>query len=443
MNRSIWKPLVLTVLAAGLSAAGCRPQQQMPPSSIPEVAVITVVPEMVTLTSELPGRTSPFRVAEIRPQVNGLLQKRLFTEGSDVKAGEVLYQIDTAPYQAAYDNAVANLESAREGVDRAEAMLQASIANLKRHQATLHLAQTTLQRYKKLEKTRAVTAMQLDQAIADVEVAESALKAAEAQVESDRQSVDVARAAIKQAEAAVETAKINLDYTKITAPISGRIGRSNITEGAIVTAYQAVPLATIQQLDPIFIDVPQSTAELIRLRRNLAHGRLKDNGTDRVKIVLEDSTVYSQEGSLKFRDVTVDPTTGSVILRVVVPNPDMILLPHMFIRAVIDEGVNDKAILIPQQAVFRDHKGNPLVLVVDAEGKVQYRGLTTDRAIGDKWLVSSGLAPGDRVIVEGIQKAQMRARQGFPVKAVPLAAGGAPTPKNDGKPQAASSKHKK
>ena len=187
--------------------------------------------------------------------------------------------------------------------------------------------------------------MQRDQAVTDVEVAEATLRVAEAQVESDREAVEAAEAAIKQAEAALETARINLGYTKITAPISGRIGRSNVTEGAIVTAYQPVPLATIQQLDPIYVDVPQSTVELNRLRRSLANGRLKENGTDRVKIILEDGTAYPLEGSLKFRDVTVDPTTGSVILRIVVPNPEGILLPGMFVRAVIDEGVNEQAIL--------------------------------------------------------------------------------------------------
>jgi membrane fusion protein (multidrug efflux system) len=370
----------------------------------------------VVLTSELPGRTSGYLVAEIRPQVNGLLEKRFFTEGADVKKGEVLYQIDPAPFQAALENANANVLAARQTTERSRATLEVSIAGLKRHQALLTLATTNRRRYEILVKSSAVSAMQHDQSVADVDVADATLRSAEAQVESDRKAVQAAEAAIKQAEAALKTAQINLGYTKITAPISGRIGRSDVTEGAIVTAYQPVPLATIQQLDPIYVDVPQSTVEVNRLRRSLANGRLKDAGTDRVKIILEDNSVYSQEGSLKFRDVTVDPTTGSIILRVVVPNPDGMLLPGMFVRAMIDEGVQEKAILLPQQAVARDPKGNPIALVVDGEGKVEQRQLSTDRALGDKWLVTSGLAIGDRVIVEGLQKA----RPGATVKVVPF-----------------------
>jgi membrane fusion protein (multidrug efflux system) len=366
---------------------------------------MTVQSQPVVLTSELPGRTCGYLVAEIRPQINGLILKRHFTEGSQVKTDQVLYQIDPAPYQAAFDNSTANLQAVRKAADRAKADLTTSIASLKRYQATLKLAKMNLRRYEDLVKVHAVSNMDRDQGETDVEVAESALRTAEAQVESNRQGEEAAKAAIKQAEAALETAKINLGYTKITAPISGRIGRSNVTEGAIATAYQAVPLATIQQLDPIYVDVPQSTTEVNRLRRSLANGRLKENGTDRVKILLEDGTAYPQEGSLKFRDVTVDPTTGSVILRIVVPNPEGILLPGMFVRAIVDEGISEHAILIPQQAVSRDPKGNPTALVVDAQGTVQQRSITTDRALGDKWLVSSGLAQGERVIVEGIQKA--------------------------------------
>jgi membrane fusion protein (multidrug efflux system) len=383
---------------------------------VPEVAVVSVYPQQILLTSELPGRTAAFLVAEIRPQVNGLIQKRFFTEGSQVKAGGLLYQIDPAPYQAAYDNAAANRVSMQQGAERARAGLAASVAALKRHEAVLKLARTNRDRYEKLLKKDAVSAMERDQSVADVDVADAALRVAEAQVDSDRESVQVAEAAIKQAEAAMETARINLGYTKLTAPITGRIGRSNVTEGAIVTAYQPLALATIQQFDPIYVDVPQSTVELNRLKRALANGRLKENGTDRVKIVLEDGTAYPLEGSLKFRDVTVDPTTGSVILRIVVPNPDGTLLPNMFVRAIIEEGVRDQAILVPQQAVSRDPKGNPLTLVVDREGKVEQRGVTTERAIGDRWLVSAGLAPGERVIVEGVQ----RVRPGMSVKVVAL-----------------------
>lgn len=421
MNRRTWRPLVAAASLVILAMAGCGQEQQAPPPQVPEVAVVTVKPEPVVLTSNLPGRTAAFRVAEIRPQVSGLIEKRLFTEGADVKEGEVLYQIDPRPFQAALDNAAASLDAAKEAAERARSTLTASIANVKRHEAILTLATTNRKRYENLVKSNAVSAMQLDQAISEVSTADAGLRVAQAQVESDRKAVDAAEAAIKQAEAAVELAKINLAYTKITAPISGRIGRSEITEGAMATAYQAVPLATIQQLDPIYVDVPQSTVELNRLKRSLANGRLKENGTDRVKIVLEDNTEYPLEGSLKFRDVTVDPTTGSVILRIVVPNPEGVLLPGMFVRAIVEEGVNEQAILIPQQAVSRDPRGNPIALVVDGEGKVEQRGLATDqRAFGDKWLVSSGLTPGERVIVEGLQ----RVRPGAAVKVVPLEAEG-------------------
>jgi len=421
MSRHLGKMLWGLALLAGLSQAGCQRQDAAPPRSIPEVATIEVRPETVVLTSELPGRTAGFRVAEIRPQVNGLIQKRLFTEGSQVQAEQVLYQIDPAPYQAALDNADANLLATRKAADRAQAALNASQASLKRYQATLALAKINFKRYENLLQSRAVSAMERDQFATDVDVAEATLRTAEAQIESDRQALGAAEAAIKQAEAAQETARINLNYTKITAPITGRIGRSNITEGSIVAAYQALPLATIQQFDPIYIDVPQSTVDLNRLRRALAQGQLKGNDTDRVKILLEDGTVYPQEGTLMFRDVTVDPTTGSVILRIEVPNRDAVLLPGMFVRAVIGEGVNQQAILVPQQAVSRDPKGNPFTLIVGADDKVERRNLVTDRAVGDKWLVSSGLVAGDRVIVEGLQ----RARPGAPVKAVPLAAGAA------------------
>ncbi|MBN2578942.1 MAG: efflux RND transporter periplasmic adaptor subunit [Pirellulales bacterium] len=417
MNRHLWKPLLAGVLAAIPCLVGCNGRQGPPKMPTPEVGVLTVQPQTVTLTSELPGRTAGYLVAEIRPQVNGLLQKRLFTEGADVKAGDVLYQIDPAPYQAAYHNAVANLTAARESADRAEATVQASKASLERHEAILELAKTNLRRYENLLKTNAASAMQRDQAAADVRVADSALKVAQAQIDSDQEAVNVALAAIQQAEAAVETARINLGYTKIIAPISGRIGRSAITEGAIVTAYQPMPLATIQKFDPIFVDVPQSTTEISRLKRRLASGQLKNIETDKVKIILEDGTEYAEEGSFKFRDVTVDPTTGSVILRIVVPNPDGILLPGMFVKARVQEGINDRAILVPQEAVSRDSKGNPMVMLVNAKGIVEPRPLATDRAVGDQWLVSSGLASGDRVIV---RSHMMKTPPGTPVKAVPF-----------------------
>jgi membrane fusion protein (multidrug efflux system) len=408
---------------------GCNRHQAPPAPPAPEVAVVTVKTERVVLTSELPGRTSGLRVAEIKPQVNGLLLKRFFAEGATVKAGEKLYQIDPAPYQAALDIATAKRDSAKEAADRARAALQASIAAIKSNEATLTLAKTNYKRYEKLVKTQAASAMDFDKSATEVEKADSALRVAKAQVETDQQSVEAADAAIKEAETAIKKAKIDLAYCEITAPISGRIGRSNITEGAIVTAYQPTPLATIQQIDPIFVDVPQSTVELNRLKRSLANGGLKENGTDEVKIVLEDGTPYPQKGSLKFRDVTVDPTTGSVILRVVVPNPDSTLLPGMFVRAIIDEGANENAILVPQQSVSRDPKGNPLVLLVKGkpgEEKVETQSITTERAIGDKWLVSTGLSVGDRVVIEGLQKA----RPGTPVKIATQKAGDPNAPKS-------------
>jgi membrane fusion protein (multidrug efflux system) len=416
------RTLIVAAVLVGLFLSGCdRSTQSQPPPSVPEVATVTVSTQSVVLTTELPGRTSSYLVAEIRPQINGLIQKRLFKEGSDVKAGQVLYQIDLAPFQAALDNAAANVTAMKKSADRARAALGASIAGVTRQRATLELARTNSERFEEAFKERAVSASQRDQAVSEAEVAEATLRAAEAQVESDRKAVAVAKAVIQQAEAALETARINLGYTKITAPISGRIGRSNVTDGAIVTAYQPIPLATIQQIDPIYVDVPQSTTELLRLRRNLRHGRLNQNGTNqnKVNLILEDGTAYPLEGTLQFRDVTVDPTTGSVILRVVFPNPEGVLLPGMFVRAVVKEGVSMQAIMIPQQAVSRDPKGNPIALIVDDAGKVQQRMLTLDRAIGNKWLVSSGLAPGDRLIVEGLQKV----RTGASVKEVPFDAG--------------------
>jgi membrane fusion protein (multidrug efflux system) len=367
------------VLSVGLSTGGCGGREQSPPPPpVPEVAAVTIRLEQVVLTTELPGRTSAYRVAEIRPQVNGIVQKRMFNEGADVKAGQVLYQIDPAPYQSALTNAKAALS-------RAEANLPA--------------VRSRAERYKDLIPDKAVSRQDYDDAAA-------VLKQAEAEIEVNK--------------AVVETARINLGYTQVTAPISGRIGRSGVTEGALVTASQPLALATIQQLDPIYVDVPQSTAELLRLKDRLKAGRLDRNGMNqkKVQLLLEDGTTYSKEGTLQFQDITVDPTTGSVILRVVFPNPQGVLLPGMFEWAVVKEGVNRRAILIPQQSVSRDRKGNPSVLIVDAGGKVQPRMIVLDRAIGDKWLVSSGLSAGDRVIVEGLQ----RVRPGASVKVVPFEA---------------------
>ncbi len=413
-------------LAAGLMMSGCNSQHAAPPPALPEVGVVTVSQEQVVLTTELPGRTSAYLVADIRPQVTGIIQKRLFEEGSDVRTGKVLYQIDPAPFQAAYDNAAANLSGMRRAAERARAALEASIAMVERQKATLDLARTTRWRYEELFKKNVISGAQRDQAVTDSNVAEATLRSNEAQVKNDQEAVAVAEAAIKQAEAAMETARINLGYTQVLAPISGRIGKSNVTVGALVTGggatQQPTALTTIQQLDPIYVDVPQSTTDLLRLRRRVEEGHLHSNGKDqsKVRLIMEDGTTYPLEGTLQFRDVTVDSTTGSVTLRVIVPNPKGLLLPGMFLRAVVQEGVSHEAILISQQTVSRDPRGNPFALVVDGEGKVAQRMLTLDRAIGDRWLVTSGLAPGERVIVEGSQ----RVRPGASVKFVPFQGGG-------------------
>ena len=334
----------------------------------------------------------------------------------------MLYQIDPAFLQAAYDNAAANVATARKAADRTRAALAVSRAGVVRQRAVLENARTNRKRFDDLVAEGAVSASQRDQAATDADVAEATLLSTEAQVESDREAVGAAEAAIKQAEAALETARINLGYARVTAPIAGRIGKSSVTVGALVKESQDTPLATIQQLHPIYVDVTQSSANLLRLRQNLASGQLKGNGPKQatVKLLLEDGTPYPVEGTLKFSDVTVDPSTGSFILRTVFPNPQHLLLPGMYVRAIVQEGLVDQAILVPQQAVSRDPKGNPVALIVDGSDKVAQRKITVDRAVGDRWLISEGLKPGDRLIVEGIQKA----RPGTSVKAVPFNAGG-------------------
>ena len=418
INDRVKRITTMGVLVLGLITSGCGSKQAAPPPATPEVAIVTVQPERVVLTTELPGRTSAYFVAEIRPQVNGIIQKRLFDEGSDVKAGQALYLIDPAPFQAAYDNAAANLAVVQKAPDRARAALEATIAGVARQRATLDLARTNRWRFEELFKSGAVSASQRDQAATESEVAEASLRAAEAQVKSDQEAVAAAESAIQQAEAALKTVQINLGYTRLTAPISGRVGRSNVTVGALVTAHQPIALATIQQIDPIYVDATQSSASLLQLKRNIAAGRINGIGSDRarVKLLLEDATPYPLDGTLKFSEVTVDPSTGSFILRMVFPNPKHILLPGMYVRAVVQEGEIDRAILVPQQGVSRDPKGNPVALIVDGSGKVQQQMITVDRTIGDKWLVASGLKPGDQVIVEGVQKV----RPGSAVKVVPF-----------------------
>ncbi len=371
-----WSMNIMALLLVSIVMSGCEraPRKGLSPRT-PEVAVMTVRPERLALTAELPGRTAPFRIAEIRPQVSGLILKRPFREGSNVKAGDLLYQVDPAPFKAA-------LENARASLARAEASLP-----------PLRLKE---KRFRQLLSSRAVSQQDYDDAAA-------ALKQAEAD--------------IRYWKAQEKTALINLAYTRITAPISGRIGRSFVTEGAIVTAYQGQALAIIQQLDPIYVDVPRSTTELLRLKQQMGEslrpGREKQPG---VRLILEDGSIYPLEGTLQFQDISVEPSTGSVILRMVFPNPQGVLLPEMFVRARVSEGVNERAMLIPQQAVSRTPNGEPVIFTVGAERRAAMKMITLGRAVGSRWLVSSGISPGDQVIVEGLQFV----RPGMTVKVVPF-----------------------
>jgi membrane fusion protein (multidrug efflux system) len=370
------------LLVAALAGCGKAASKGAAPSGPVEVGVVTLAPAAVTLTKELPGRTSAFRVAEVRARVNGIVQKRLFTEGSDVKEGQPLFRIDPAPYQAALEGAKAQLARAEANV--ASARLQA-------------------ERFTELVADNAVSRQEYDDAMA-------ALKAGEADVAAGR--------------AAVQGALINLGYTTVTSPLSGRIGRSAVTEGAYVQQAQATLLATVQQLDPVYVDLTQSSVEALKLRRLHAEGKLQAGGRAQAKVtlVLEDGREYGNPGSLQFTDVTVDPSTGSIALRALFPNPRGELLPGMFVRARLDEGVNPEALLVPQQGVTRDAKGVPTALVVNAEQKVERRPIVTERAIGDAWLVTAGLAAGDRVVVEGLQKVQPGAVVTVVPAAVPPAA---------------------
>lgn len=363
-SRSVLAANTLLLAATALLAA-CGGKSGAPPASGPvEVGVVTVTPTPVTLTRELPGRTSAFRVAEVRARVNGIVLKKLFVEGSDVKEGQRLFLIDSAPYEAALDGARAAL--ARAEANQANARLQG-------------------QRYADLVEDKAVSRQEYDTAMA-------AQKSAEADVAAAR--------------AAEQTARINVGYTAVTAPVSGRIGRAAVTEGAYVQAAQATLLATVQQLDPVYVDVTQSTDEVLKLRRDLESGKLQGagKGQARVRLVTGDGREYAEAGTLQFTDVTVDPGTGSIALRALFPNPKGELLPGMFVRARLEEGVSPQALLVPQVGVTRDQKGVPVALVVNAEKKVERRQLVTDRAVGDAWLVTDGIKAGEQVIVEGLQK---------------------------------------
>lgn len=379
--------VLMTVVVGALLVSACSGGTSQPAGpgagqGAPAVTVVSLRTEAVPMTSELPGRTAPYLIAELRPQVGGIVKQRLFTEGSEVKAGQVLYQIDPATYQAAHDSAKANLA-------RAEANVQA--------------ARLKAERYAQLVGIEAVSKQANDDAAA-------ALKQAQAEVAS--------------AKAAVDRAKIDLDFTRVSSPISGRIGRSSVTPGALVTANQAAALATVQKLDPIYVDVTQSSAELLKLRRDLADGRLKRAGGDAVpvKLVLEDGSLYGAEGKLEFSEITVDQGTGSVTLRAVFPNPKGELLPGMYVRARLSQGVNSEAILVPHAALSRDARGNATVMVVNGESKVESRIVTTAQSQGDAWVVTQGLAAGERVIVEGLQKV----RPGAAVQAQEAGATGSP-----------------
>jgi len=351
------------ILASFVLTAACSHKSAPPPPPPPEVAVLTLRTQPVVIVTELPGRTTAFRVAEVRPQVNGVILKRLFIEGSQVKAGQQLYQIDPAPFQASY-------ESARAALERAQAAATSS--------------RLLAQRYKPLSEARAVSQQDYDNAVA---------------------AQDQAAADVASARAALETARINLAYTRMFAPISGRTGRSSVTEGALVSANQATALVVIQQLDPIYVDATQASTVLLHLQRAFSEGQLKKAGEAQAeaKLILEDTSPYPLTGKLQFTEVTVDSGTGSVTLRAVFPNPQGILLPGMFVRERLEEGVNEKGLLIPQRAVGHNSRGEATVTVVGADNKAAVRVVKTDRAIGDQWLVSEGVAPGDKVITVGIQ----------------------------------------
>ncbi len=381
LSRTIRSVTAVALIVAGSLLNGCGKSKNAAktgPPPPPEVGVVVIQPQRVTLTTELPGRTSACLTAEVRPQVNGIIQKRLFTEGTDVRAGQALYQIDPAPYRATY-------ASARASLSRAGAALVT--ARLKEN------------RYHELVRINAVSKQEYDDAHA-------ALKQAEADVEAGR--------------ASVESARINLAYTRVAAPISGRIGRSTVTNGALVTANQTAALATIQFLGSMYVDVTQSNAELLKLKRNLASGLLKNGSASqaRVRLFLEDGSAYPTPGVLKFSEVTVEQSTGSVTLRAIFPNPKQTLLPGMFVRAIVEEGVSEQALLVPQRGVTRNPKGDAIVMVVGSGDRVEQRAVRVVRTVGDNWLVAEGLKGGERVIVEGIQNA----KPGAAVKCVPFGA---------------------
>lgn len=375
--------LAAASVAALLTACGKPPAGGPPPTlAVPQVGVITVQAQTLPITRELPGRVTAAMVSEVRPQVGGIVQRRTFTEGSLVKAGELLYQIDPATYQAAVDSAQASLERA---------------------EATLATTQLKADRYRELVKIKAVSQQDADDAAA---------------------ALLQARADVATARASLATARINLSYTRVTAPIGGRVGRSSVSPGALVTASQATALATVQQLDPIYVDVTQSSAALLQLRRALAAGQLKQAGSEaaKVELLLEDGSRYPLTGILKFAEVSVDEGSGAVTLRAEFPNPKGELLPGMYARAVVQQGLAEEAIAVPQRAIVRDNKGQPTAYVVTPDNKVEQRALQLGQTVGELWLVNAGLKSGDRLVLDGLQKI----RPGQTVEVLPAGAG--PTP---------------
>ncbi|PLY43728.1 efflux transporter periplasmic adaptor subunit [Lelliottia sp. F153] len=347
--------IVCSALLAGCDGSDNAQQG----AQVPQVTVFVVKSAPLAITTELPGRTDAFRVAEVRPQVSGIILRRNFVEGSDVKAGDSLYQIDPASYQAAYDSAKGELVKA---------------------EAAANIAHLTVKRYVPLVGTQYVSRQEYDQAVANARQADASVTATQA---------------------GVETARINLAYTKVSSPINGRIGKSSVTEGALVTNGQASALATVQQLDPIYVDVTQSSNDFMQLKQSSLQ---KGDGTSSVQLLMENGQPYAEKGTLQFSDVTVDESTGSITLRAVFPNPKHMLLPGMFVRARIDEGIQPNAILVPQQGVTRTPRGDATVLVVNAKEQVETRSVVAPQAIGDRWLITNGLKEGDRVIISGLQK---------------------------------------
>ncbi|RKT24933.1 membrane fusion protein (multidrug efflux system) [Paraburkholderia sp. RAU2J] len=382
---------LISAATAAVLLAACGPKQSAPPPQTPEVGVVTVQPTTVPVVTELPGRTSAFLVAQVRARVDGIVLRREFTEGSQVKAGQRLYKIDPAPYIATLNNAKATLAKAQ-----------------------ANLVSTTAQanRYKVLVAANAVSKQDYDNAVA-----------AQGQAAAD----------VAAGKAAVDTAQINLGYTDVTSPVTGQIGVSQVTPGAFVQASAATLLATVQQLDPVYVDLTQSSLEGLKLRREVQEGRLKTSGPGaaQVSLILEDGRVYSEKGKLQFTDVTVDQGTGSVTVRAIFKNADKVLLPGMFVRAKIEEGVNQNALVVPQVGITHDQKGQPTALVIGADNKVELRSLVTAGTFGTNWVVASGLKPGDRVIVQGTDKA----RPGQQVK--PVAAQLPATPASDAAAQGA------